>query len=79
MAVEREAWVVSPCGGTKSAASRATVPRTWYPTTIEDNMANTTRAQIISDLCQKYPTGPRGRIRKDHYTVKTAWVAEYGR
>ena len=41
--------------------------------------ANTTKTQIIKDLCQKYPTGPRGRIRKDHYVEKECWVSEYAR
>ena len=40
---------------------------------------NTTKTQIIKDLCQKYPTGPRGRIRKDHYVEKTMWASEYNR
>lgn len=40
---------------------------------------NTSKTQIIKDLCQKYPTGPRGRIRKDHYIEKECWVSEYAR
>jgi hypothetical protein len=41
--------------------------------------ANTTKTQIINDLCEKYPTGPRGRIRKDHYVQQEQWVSEYAR
>lgn len=41
--------------------------------------ANTTKTQIINDLCEKYPTGPRGRIRKDHYVQREQWVSEYAR
>lgn len=40
---------------------------------------NTTKTLIIKDLCQKYPTGPRGRIRKDHYVEKSVWSSEYNR
>ena len=41
--------------------------------------ANTTKTQIINDLCNKYPTGPHGRIRKDHYVQQEKWVSEYRR
>lgn len=42
-------------------------------------MKNNTTALIIKDLCQKYPTGPTGRIRKDHYRMKNVWSSLYNR
>ena len=42
-------------------------------------MKNNTVALMVKDLCQKYPTGPSGRIRKDHYRMKNVWSNLYNR
>lgn len=34
---------------------------------------------IIKDLTEKYPTGPRGSLKKHHYEAITRWVPTYGR
>lgn len=45
------------------------------PTTI----LNAKQLRILRDLGEKYPKGPQGTIRRDHYTTRLAWSGVYRR